>query len=233
MPSTNMCSQRLAAPDAGTVDSASPPDAATDSLPGLIAFQRMRSRASAVLAVGATLAFLAGGCTKKVYVDSSASTSSTTAKSSSSVSTGSVPEQKSTGPLPKNNSQLNLEQRHPNGSVLKVMGISFAATSITLDIEAVNGFTKEVSLNNRGIYLIDDAGNRYNFAAPEQNSKLNIAPGATLKGNLTFLAPVSKDAKKLKLLVNVYRSDTAVDLAARYDRTEIPEFEINEIPVER
>jgi len=196
----------------------------------------MTSRA-VVLAPCLALVVLAGACTRKVYVDRPVASTTAAAppaaaaprtEDTSSASTGGVPTQSS----PPKSSPLALEQRHPNGSVLKLTGISFAATSITLNVEAVNGFTSEVKLNSRGsIYLVDDAGNRYNFAAPEQNKQLAIAPGATLRGSFTFLSPVAKEATRLKLLVNVYSSDTSVDLAVRYDRTTSPEFDID-VPIQ-
>lgn len=44
----------------------------------------------------------------------------------------------------------DLQLRHPNGTVVSVRRLSFTPTSMAVDIEVVNGFTKAVSLNSRG-----------------------------------------------------------------------------------
>jgi len=128
---------------------------------------------------------------------------------------------------------LSLEQRHPNGTVLKVTGIAGAATSTTISIEAVNGFTETITLNGRGIHVRDDVGNRYNFVEPEQNADLELLAGATLTGSLTFLGAIDQKATALRLLVNVYDVDESIDLDDRYDRATSPEFQIDDIPVPR
>lgn len=137
-----------------------------------------------------------------------------------------------TAPLPRDQ-PLSLEQRHPNGSVLRLTGISFGPTSITLAVEAVNGYTEEIRLNALGIQLRDDVGNRYNFVKPEQNSELEILPGATLRGNLTFLGVLDRRATSLRLLVNVFPSEESVDLANRPRLSTSPKFQIDNIPLAR
>ncbi|CAA9232956.1 MAG: hypothetical protein AVDCRST_MAG76-1273 [uncultured Acidimicrobiales bacterium] len=126
---------------------------------------------------------------------------------------------------------LQLEQRHPNGTVLRVSGIEFGPTSGTVTIEAVNGYTEKVRLNARGIQLVDNTGTRYNLLEPEQNSELEILPGATLRGDLTFLGELDRKASALKLLVNASRSDESIDLAARSDSTSYPKFQFDDIPL--
>lgn len=125
----------------------------------------------------------------------------------------------------------DLELRHPNGTVVRVQRVSFAPTSISVDVEAVNGFTKNIALNQRGVHLADDLGNGYNFVAPQDNTKLVVASGATLTGTLSFLGPIDRKATSLKLLINTYDHDDSVELAKEYDRTENPSFEFPPIRI--
>jgi hypothetical protein len=133
---------------------------------------------------------------------------------------------------PPKSEPLQLEQRHPNGSLLRLTAIDFAPASTTLAIEAVNGYTQKIELNSRGVHLRDDVGNHYNFVEPEQNSDLEILPGATLKGSLVFLGIVDRRASSLRLLVNADVDDESVDLASRSRTSTSPAFQIH-IPVSR
>lgn len=126
---------------------------------------------------------------------------------------------------------LDLRQRHPNGTVLRVLGISATATTTTVQIEAVNGFTREIELNVRGIHLADDLGNGYNFVDPDQNAKLAVPPGGTLTGTLTFLGQIEPKATKLRLLINTFGPDETVDINAEFDKARSPAFQIDDIPV--
>jgi len=91
-----------------------------------------------------------------------------------------------------------------------------------VEIEAVNGFTEEVDLNNRGVHLVDDLGNGYNFVDPEQNSALAVPPGGTLTGILTFLGELDQKATSLRLLVNTYEPQDTVDVASEYNKATAP-----------
>lgn len=119
------------------------------------------------------------------------------------------------------------------GTVLKLTKLVVAGTSMTLSVEAVNGYTEKISLNSRGIRLADDLGNRYNFVKPDQNANLEILPGATLRGGFTFLGVIDAKATTLRLLINVFNSDDTVDLANRSNTTTSPQFLIDAIPVPR
>ena len=191
---------------------------------------RDRRRWSVGLGVALTLAFggtACGGDDGNVAARSAATTQPTSA-----VRADDSPSVQGGGRVPKSQT-LDLEQRHPNGSTLRVTGVSFTATSVSVSIEAINGFTKDVNLNERGLHLRDELGNRYNFVEPPDNPKLVVRPGATLSGTLSFLGPIDRRATTLRLLVNVYRTDTDVDMSDEYDRTEQPRFQIDNIPVRR
>lgn len=127
--------------------------------------------------------------------------------------------------------ELDIQQRHPNGTVLRVLGVSLGPTSIALEVEALNGFTEEITLNNLGVHLVDDLGNSYNFVEPEQNAEMNVAPGAVLSGTLTFIGRVEEDATSLRLLINTFEPDETVDMADRFHLTNSPAFQIDDIPV--
>ena len=128
-------------------------------------------------------------------------------------------------------SDLDIQQRHPNGTVLRVLGVTLADTSTSVEVEAINGFTEAIILNDFGIHLVDDLGNAYNFIEPEQNAELEVAPGAVLSGTLTFLGRIEADASSLRLLVNTFEADDTVDLEARFELATSPEFQIDDIPI--
>jgi len=128
--------------------------------------------------------------------------------------------------------RLQLEQRHPNGTVLRVSALDFGPVSGTFTVEAVNGYTSKVKLASRGVQLIDDKGTRYNFQKPEQNAELEVMPGGTLNGKLTFLGIIDRQATSLRLLVNAGSDDKSVDLAARSDSSTTPAFQFD-LPVAR
>ena len=77
---------------------------------------------------------------------------------------------------------LDIQQRHPNGTVLKVLGVSVGDTSTAVEVEALNGFTEDIDLNALGVHLVDDLGNSYNFVEPEQNADLEVARGLSSAG---------------------------------------------------
>lgn len=195
---------------------------------------RRPARAAGAAATAVALSVLAGACgiggdtPEAPATTGSGQPVPTTAQERSTVET--LPP---TSAAPPKKQTLTLEQRHPNGTVLRLTGISFAATSMAITVEAVNGYTEKIQLNSDGVQLRDSVGNSYNFVAPEQNKNLEILPGATLRGDLTFLGELDRKATTLKLLVNVRRSEESVDLAARSDSSRYPKFQIDNIPITR
>lgn len=128
-------------------------------------------------------------------------------------------------------SDLDIQQRHPNGTVLRVLGVVLADTSTSVEIEAVNGFTEEILLNDFGLHLVDDLGNAYNFVEPEQNPELAVAPGAVLSGTLTFLGRIEAEAESLRLVVNTFFPEETVDVANDFRLSNNPKFQIDDIPI--
>jgi len=196
-----------------------------------------RSSTSRAAAAAAAVALLLGGCGSSggdEAAQSGAQTVSTAAQDKSVVQT--APPKTATGPAAggaATSQPLALEQRHPNGTVLRLTRITPAPTSLSLTVEAVNGYTGKIELNSSGVQLRDDVGNSYNFVEPEQNEDLEILPGATLRGDLTFLGELDRRATSLKLLVNASRSKDSIDLASRSSTTTFPEFQFDGIPLTR
>lgn len=199
-----------------------------------------RARASAVAATTIALTMLIGACGGSGSDEPAQQGSgpgqpvTTAAQDKSVVETAPPKTAASAGAVGGATSQpLALEQRHPNGTVLRLTRITPAPTSLKLTVEAVNGYTEMIELNLSGIQLRDDVGNSYNFVEPEQNEDLEILPGATLRGDLTFLGELDRRATSLKLLVNASRSKESIDLAGRSASTRYPEFQFDRIPLTR
>lgn len=133
-------------------------------------------------------------------------------------------------PLPKDQPNLDLEERHVNGTVLRVTGITFGPTAMTVSVDAVNGFTDAIELNSIDMQLVDNLDNVYNFAPPEDNPELRVESGATLSGTLTFLGRLDRSATSLRLITNEYGTGPVDDT---YAQSTSPSVEINDIPVER
>lgn len=126
---------------------------------------------------------------------------------------------------------LGLQDRHPNGSSIQVTSLTVERTGIVVGVTVVNGYTDEISLNARGLYLQDDNGNGYNFREPAQNSALAVAPGAELVGELVFLGVLDPTATSLTLKGNVYDAQETIDLAARSSTSITPALLVGGIPV--
>lgn len=128
---------------------------------------------------------------------------------------------------------LDIEQRHPNGSVVWVTGVSFAADRTTVVLEAVNGYSEKVELSSRGVWLRDDVGGKYPIAKPAQNADIQILPGQAIRARLVFMGPLDPRATKLRLLVNAYESEDSVNLNDRSRTSTNPAFQLDGIPVRR
>lgn len=123
----------------------------------------------------------------------------------------------------------DLLDQHQNGTLLSVDSVRVERTGIVVGITLVNGFTETVGLNRRGVHLIDDLGNSYNFDEPDTNAELALEPGAELNGELVFLGVLPDEATSLVLKANVFQADDNIDVLSRFDRTTSPEFLIEGI----
>jgi hypothetical protein len=159
--------------------------------------------------------------------------------STSSVRTDDSPGDDSSGdevasdaPLPEDQPRLDLEQRHPNGTVLRVTAIAFDRAATTVSVEAINGFVESIDLNSVDLQLVDDQSNIYNFVPPDDNPDLRVESGATLTGDLTFLGRLDRGATSLRLVVNSYDIEP-IFVDDEYDQASAPSFDIGDIPVVR
>lgn len=101
---------------------------------------------------------------------------------------------------------LAIEQRHPNGSVLRLRGVALAPTSISVQVEVVNGLDRLIRLaytvGNRELRLEDDRGSSYQFVPPPDNELLQIEPRGTLSGTLVFYGVPDPAATALRIQFN-------------------------------
>ena len=99
---------------------------------------------------------------------------------------------------------LNVRTEHLNGTIGKLSNISFNAENTVIEIAVTNGFRHNVYLNysGKGVVLVDDLGNKYNFKPPFDNPSLQIESGTTFKGELVFQGGVTTKANNLTLITN-------------------------------
>ncbi|MBW3555940.1 MAG: hypothetical protein KY454_03270 [Actinobacteria bacterium] len=130
--------------------------------------------------------------------------------------------------------ELDLEERHPNGTVFRIKRVSFGPTAILVDVEVINGADREVHLNSGlGTRLFDDLEGEYNFVKPDQNPSVKIAPGSTLTGTLAFRGPVDRKATALTLAVNKTTADSGFDIREQSKYDSSPKFQFADIKVRR
>ena len=132
---------------------------------------------------------------------------------------------------------LDVEQRHPNGSVLRVTSLAVEANAIRLGIEVVNGADRDLGLSTGGavVSLTDDLGGSYEFLEPTDNPDLQIPQRGTLSGELVYFGVLDPDAESLRLQTNATlydRPGTLYDPASELPNEPFPHFSI-EIPLGR
>jgi hypothetical protein len=125
---------------------------------------------------------------------------------------------------------LNLEGRY-DGIAVRVMGVSFAQSSIVLRLELVNSSDIAIQLNSgspgQGMVLQDDVGNQYSLVTPESNASIGLLSGETLTGEYTFAGPVSSSATSLTLITNSQTGQT--DIVP----TIVPKVIVSGIPIQQ
>lgn len=126
---------------------------------------------------------------------------------------------------------LDIEQRHPNGSVLRVTGVAVAPTSITLQVEVVNGLSGPIFLGyvSNSVLLEDDRGGTYEFIPPADNEDLQIEGRGTLTGEFVFYGVPDEGATSLLMQTNVNASVPArdIDVSSQMDNSPYPEFSVD------
>lgn len=104
------------------------------------------------------------------------------------------------GPL-----EPNLERSNEDGVKVKVTRITFRPNEILVDLVATNASPNPVALAGSpftGMTLVDDKGTSYDFQASKENRALQVAPGRTYEGHVTFLGALVGDASSLTLTTN-------------------------------
>ena len=201
------------------------------------------------LALGVGAALLVAGCSRGAAEPAAEAPAPTTAARSTASPTGAGPTSSGTAtssPSPGSPTagstgsataaatdltSLGLQDRHPDGTTLQVTSVAVERTGIVVGVTVVNGYTDEIRLNSRGVFVQDDAGNGYNFREPAQNADLAVAPGAELVGELVFLGVLDPSATELTLKTNVDDAEDPVDTTNRYDRSTTPELLVTGIPL--
>lgn len=86
---------------------------------------------------------------------------------------------------------LAMSQNHANGSVLTLNSIQVKPTETVVNFTAINGHTREISLNqhNKGTYILAD-GRQFFLVPPIENDNLDVTSGQTMTGDLVFIGAV-------------------------------------------
>ncbi|PSB43598.1 hypothetical protein C7B80_23640 [Cyanosarcina cf. burmensis CCALA 770] len=101
-------------------------------------------------------------------------------------------------------SEQGLKVQHPNGTVLQVMGVRFAADRIIVNVAVVNRSPKTIKLNTnpQNLILIDNLGNQYDVIPAIDNPRVEVASYSTFNGDLTFATRLDSNATSLTLITN-------------------------------
>ncbi|MDJ0705252.1 MAG: hypothetical protein QNJ46_18365 [Leptolyngbyaceae cyanobacterium MO_188.B28] len=112
------------------------------------------------------------------------------------------------GITPHRRFRLNLEERHPNGTVLRVHGVAFNSDAIALQMAVTNSHHDKIKLNElwatteSTMILEDNLGNAYRVAPPLENQEIEVEPGTTARGEFIFPGKVGPSTNSLTLTTN-------------------------------
>ena len=100
--------------------------------------------------------------------------------------------------------KLNIEAKHLNGTVGRLTNIDFQENNTIIKIAVTNGFWHAIhlNLNGKGLILVDDLGNKYNFKPLFDNPSLEIESNTTFQGDLIFQGGITSKANSLTLITN-------------------------------
>ena len=92
---------------------------------------------------------------------------------------------------------------HPSGVELALQRASSEGDSIVLSLKVRNRSSRAVEMNGRSDMLLrDNLGHTYRLVIPQADPKLRLGPEAVLDTQLTFLGPLTPEAKSVTLLIN-------------------------------
>ena len=135
-----------------------------------------------------------------------ASTHRNSAPSPASASDAQMPF--SSGIAPHRRFRLNLEERHPNGTVLRVHGVAFNSDTIAVQMAVTNSHHNKIKLNElwatteSTMILEDNLGNAYRVTPPPGNQEIEVDPGTTARGEFIFSGKVGPSTNSLTLTTN-------------------------------
>jgi hypothetical protein len=91
-----------------------------------------------------------------------------------------------------------------NDVTLQVMALQANGEQIELDLIVYNDSEEPVALNatESGLILVDDLGNTYALATPEENPELQIEPSSDWQQRLVFQGDLPEEAQFLTLITN-------------------------------
>ncbi len=91
-----------------------------------------------------------------------------------------------------------------NNVTLQVMVLQANGEQIELDLIVYNDGEEPVALNatESGLILVDDLGNTYALATPEENPQLQIEPNGDWQQRLVFQGDLPEEAQFLTLITN-------------------------------
>lgn len=108
------------------------------------------------------------------------------------------------GRVPTVGSLTTAQVNHPNGSTVRVTGVTFGERTTDVQVEVVNGHSREIELatTTAGAQLQDPSGRVYPLVPAATNPDLAVPEGQTLRGTLRFAGRVGGDVPRLALQFN-------------------------------
>jgi outer membrane protein OmpA-like peptidoglycan-associated protein len=99
----------------------------------------------------------------------------------------------------------------PTGVVLAVDRVRVEPNAVLVDVRVVNPTPFPVSLNQQGLWLVDDLGTTYRFVPSPQNPAADVPAGSSMSGQLSFPGVVPAGASRVTLVTNADDPGAAED----------------------
>jgi outer membrane protein OmpA-like peptidoglycan-associated protein len=101
----------------------------------------------------------------------------------------------------------------PSGATLAVDRVRAEPNAVLVDIRFVNPTAYPMSLNQQGIWLVDDLGTTYRFVPSPQNPAADVPAGSSMSGQLSFPGVVPSGASRVTLVTNADDPTSGEDAA--------------------
>ncbi len=88
------------------------------------------------------------------------------------------------------------------GAALAVDRVRVERNAVLVDIRFVNPAPYPISLNEQGLWLVDDLGNTYRFVPSPQNPAADVPAGSSMSGQLSFPGVAPAGASRVTLVTN-------------------------------